>query len=158
MAEHADVKTMKILAAARPIKFSYDVSFKSLAANRMLLQRRSDYDEKLADTFDELIAIAKAEAEDSKSVDSYIESGLFFSARSSFHSELAGAVSKLQSVDVTPTDSDAEEAEEWLDSGEMCYSPTSPAGRDHFHWPNSPVRDHFRAAATSSPLRRQVSR
>lgn len=158
IAEHADIRTMKILASARPIRFSYDLSFKSLASNRRLLQQRSDYDEKLADAFDELIAIANAESVTTKSFDSYMESGMFFSAKSSFHSELAGAVSKLQSVDVTPTDSDNDEADEWLDPGEMCYSPTSPAGREQFRWPNSPVREQFRSGAVSSPLRRQVSR
>jgi hypothetical protein len=181
IAEHADVETINILASVHPLKVSYDVSFNSIAANRSLLEKRRDYDEKLADAFEELITIASAEADETKSVDSILETGFFLSARSSFHSELAGAISTLDSVDVTPTDSDNDEKEEWGDSREHFHSPTSPTSREHFHSPTSPTsrehfqsptsptsrknfrsptspaREHFHAAPPSSPLRRQVS-
>jgi hypothetical protein len=182
IAEHADVETINILASIHPLKVSYDVSFNSIAANRSLLEKRRDYDEKLADAFEELITIASAEADETKSVDSILETGFFLSAKSSFHSELAGAISTLNSVDVTPTDSNNDEREEWEDSREHFYSPTSPTSREHFqsptsptsrehfrsptsptsreHFrsPTSPAREHFYAAPPSSPLRRQVSR
>jgi hypothetical protein len=182
IAEHADVETIHILASVRPLKVSYDVSFNSIAANRSLLEQRRDYDTQLASAFDELITIASAEADETKSVESILESGFFLSARSSFNSELAGAISTLDSVNVTPTDSDNDEKEEWEDSRDHFYSPTSPTSRDHFHSPTSPTsrdrfhpptsptsREHFRsptsparenfhATSLSSPLRRQVSR
>jgi hypothetical protein len=144
IAEHADVETINILASAHPLKVSYDVSFNSIAANRSLLEKRHDYDEKLADAFEELIAIASAEADETKSVDSILETGFFLSAKSSFHSELAGAISTLDLVDVTPTDSDNDEKEEWEDSREHIHSPTSPTSREHFRSPTSPTsKAHF---------------
>jgi hypothetical protein len=157
IAEHADVETINILASVHPLKVSYDVSFNSIAANRSLLEKRRDYDEKLADAFEELITIASAEADETKSVDSILETGFFLSARSSFHSELAGAISTLDSVDVSPTDSNNDEKEEWEDSREHFQSPTSPTSREHFRLPTSAAREHFHAAPPSSPLRRQVS-
>jgi hypothetical protein len=181
IAEHADVETINILASVHPLKVSYDVSFNSIAANRSLLEKRRDYDEELADAFEELITIASAEADETKSVDSILETGFFLSAKSSFHSELAGAISTLDSVDVTPTDSNNDEKEEWEDSREHFHWPTSPTSREHFHSPTSPTsrehfqsstsptsrehfrsptspaREHFHAAPPSSPLRRQVS-
>jgi hypothetical protein len=169
IAEHADIETINILASVHPLKASYDVSFNSIAANRSLLEKRRDYDEKLADAFEELITIASAEADEAKSVDSILETGFFLSARSSFHSELAGAISTLDSVDVTPTDSDNDEKEEWEDSREHFHSPTSPTSRknfqsptsptsrEHFRSPTSPAREHFHTTPPSSPLRRQVS-
>jgi hypothetical protein len=156
IAEHADVETINILASVHPLKVSYDLSFNSIAANRSLLEQRCDYDEKLADAFDELITIANAEIDETKSVESILESGFFLSAKSSFHSELAGAISKLNSMDATPTDSDHDEKEWWEDSREHFYSPTSPTAREHFQSPTSPAREHFHAASPSSPLRRQV--
>ena len=144
IAEHADVETINILASVHPLKVSYDISFNSIAANRSLLEKRRDYDGKLADAFEELIAIASAEADETKSVDSILETGFFLSAKSSFHSELAGAISTLDSVDVTPTDSDNDEKEEWEDSREHFHSPTSPTSREHFRSPTSPTsRAHF---------------
>jgi hypothetical protein len=144
IAEHADIETINILASVHPLKASYDVSFNSIAANRSLLEKRRGYDEKLADAFEELITIASAEADEAKSVDSILETGFFLSARSSFHSELAGAISTLDSVDVTSTDSDNDEKAEWEDSREYFHSPTSPTSREHFHSPTSPTfRKHF---------------
>jgi hypothetical protein len=153
IAEHADVETINILASVHPLKVSYDVSFNSIAANRSLLEKRRDYDEKLADAFEELIAIASAEADETKSVDSILETGFFLSAKSSFHSELAGAISTLDSVDVTPTDSDNDE-KEWEDLREHFHSPTSPTSREHFHSPTSPTsRENFQSS--TSPTSRK---
>ena len=106
IAEYADVETINILASSHPLKVSYDLGVSSIAANREVLQQRRDYSEKLSEAFEELIAIAKAEEAESQSIDSLIESGLFLSARSSFHSELAEAMAKLDSAVVSPTDSD----------------------------------------------------
>ena len=80
IAEHADIETINILASVHPLKVSYDVSFNSIAANRSLLEKRRDYDEKLADAFEELITIAIAEADETKSADSILETGFFLSA------------------------------------------------------------------------------
>lgn len=106
IAEHADVETINILAASHPLKVSYDLSVDSIAANREVLQQRRDCSEKLSDAFEELIAIAKTEEAEVQSIDSLMESGFFLSARSSFHSELAEAMARLDSTAVSPTDSD----------------------------------------------------
>lgn len=82
------------------------MSIDSIAANREILQQRRDHSEKLSQAFEELIAIAQAEHIASKSIDSLAESGLFLSARSSFHSELAEALARLDSAAVSPTSSD----------------------------------------------------
>jgi ankyrin repeat protein len=158
IAEHADVETINILASVHHLKVSYDFSFNSIAANRSLLERRRDYNEKLAAAFDELITIASAEADETKSVESILESGLFLSAKSSFNSELAGAISTLDSVDVTPADSDNDEKEEWEDSREYCRLPTLLSSREPFRSPTSLAGEHFHAASSSSPLGQQVSR
>lgn len=106
VAEHADVETINILVSSHPSKVSYDLSTDSIHVNREVLQQRRDYSERLSEAFEELIAIAKAEDADSRSVDSLIESGLFLSARSSFHSDLAEAMSTLDSATVSPSKSE----------------------------------------------------
>ncbi|KAL8891263.1 MAG: hypothetical protein Q9215_001676 [Flavoplaca cf. flavocitrina] len=85
---------------------SYDVNVDSIATSRLVLQQRRDCDEKLTEAFDELIAIAKADDMAAKSIDSLAESGLFHSARSSFHSDLAEAMARLDSAAVSPADSE----------------------------------------------------
>ncbi|KAL8983326.1 MAG: hypothetical protein Q9205_002410 [Flavoplaca limonia] len=106
IAEHADIDTMHILASSHPMKVSYDVNVDSIATSRLVLQQRRDCDEKLTEAFDELIAIAKADDMAAKSIDSLAESGLFNSARSSFHSDLAEAMARLDSAAVSPADSE----------------------------------------------------
>ena len=88
------------------MKVSYDVSVDSIATSRLVLQQRRGCDEKLTEAFDELIAIAKADDMAAKSIDSLAESGLFHSARSSFHSDLAEAMARLDSAAVSPADSE----------------------------------------------------
>lgn len=154
VAEHADVETINILASVHPLKVSYDVSFKSIAANRSLLEKRDECDDKLTDAFEELITIASTEIDETRSIDSVLETGFFLSAQSSFNSELASAISTLDSVNVPPTDS---ENDEWEDSKEHFHSPTSPTSREQLRSPTSPAREHFHAAPPSSPLRQQVS-
>jgi hypothetical protein len=112
IAEYADVETIYILASVNHLKVSYDVSFNSIAANRSLLEYRRDYNEQPANAFNELIIIASAAARETKSVESILESGFFLSAQSSINSKLAGAISTLDSVDVTSVDSDNDEKEE----------------------------------------------
>ena len=87
------------------MKVSYDLGVDSIATSREVLQERRDSNEKLSEAFEELIAIAKAEDME-KSIDSLVESGLFQSARSSFHSDLAEAMARLDSTEVSPTDSE----------------------------------------------------
>ena len=82
------------------------MSADSIQVNREVLQHRRDYSGRLSEAFEELIAIAKAEDAGSQSVDSLIESGLFLSARSSFHSDLAEAMSTLNSATVSPSKSE----------------------------------------------------
>lgn len=106
IAEHADIETINILASSHPLKSSYDLRVDSIAVNREVLRQRHDYCDRLSGAFEELIAIAKAEEVESQSIDSLIESGIFISARSSFHSELAEAMARLDSTVVSPTDSD----------------------------------------------------
>lgn len=163
IAEYADVETMEILSAVHPLKFTYDISWNSLNANRDILERRRDYDEKLANAFEELIAVVRAEIEEARSTDSILESGFFLSARSSFRSELADAMSTLESVDVSPADSENSE-EDWEDTHENprsptspTTSPTSPTFRDRSRIPSA-ARERMQANHSSSPLRRQVSR
>lgn len=124
IAEYADVKTMQILTSVHPAKLSYNTSYDSLAANRSLLEKRTDFTDELGETFDALVVAAKAGLEELKSPDSILESGFFSSARSSFHSELASAVLKLQSVNVSPTLSHNFDMEKWQDL-ETFYSPIS---------------------------------
>lgn len=106
IAEHADVETINILAASHPLQVSYNLSVDGIAAYRDVLQQRHDYSEKLSDAFEELIAIAKAEEAELRSIDSLMESGFLLSARSSFHSELVEAMAMLDSAAVSPTDSE----------------------------------------------------
>ena len=88
------------------MKISYNLKADSLAATLEVLQQRRDYSEELSQAFEELVAIAKAEEAECRSIDSLIESGLFLSAKSSFHEELAEALAKLETVAVSPTTTD----------------------------------------------------
>ena len=97
IAEHADINTMSIIASSQPLKVSYDLSVDLVTAAKDVLQQRRDHDEKLSEAFDELISIAQAGEAEAGSIDSVLESGLFFSAHSSFHAELAEALSTLNS-------------------------------------------------------------
>lgn len=158
IAEHGDVETINILTSVCPLKISYNVNTNSIASSRSLLAKRGDYDEKLADAFEELITIASAEVDETSSTNSALETGFFLSARSSFRSELAGAISTLNSVEVTPTNSEFDEKQEWEDSRADFQSPISPTFEEHFRSlsPTSPAREIFHTASPSSPLRRQV--
>ncbi|KIW88525.1 uncharacterized protein Z519_11094 [Cladophialophora bantiana CBS 173.52] len=80
VAEFADVETINILSSTHPMK------------------RRRDYSDDLFQAFEELIATATAEEAECRSTDSLVESGLFLSAKSSFHEELAEALAQLESV------------------------------------------------------------
>ena len=106
IAEHADIETMSILASTQPLKVSYDLSPELVLAGLDILGQRRDYDEKLSAAFDDLITIAQARESEAGSVDSLLESGRFFSAKSSFHTDLAEALSTLHS----PIGSDPEES------------------------------------------------
>jgi hypothetical protein len=114
VAEHADVETIHILAASHPMKIAYDLNAESLAASLEALQQRRDYSEDLSEAFQELIAIVEAEEAECQSIDSLVESGLFLSAKSTFHEEIAEALAKLDSAAVSPTTTDFEDCTEDL--------------------------------------------
>ncbi len=103
VAEHADVHTINILASLHPFKVSYDLGVDSIAANQKILQQRRDCSGELSVAFEELIAIAIAKEIESPSLESLAESGVFRSARSSFQSDLAEVMAKLDSATVSPT-------------------------------------------------------
>lgn len=88
---------MLILASSHTLKLPIDPEDENITASRHNLQQRWDYDERLSEAFEELIAIAQAEEMEVGSIDTIMESGLFVSARSSFHSELAEAITELNS-------------------------------------------------------------
>ncbi|ETN40840.1 uncharacterized protein HMPREF1541_05120 [Cyphellophora europaea CBS 101466] len=139
VAEFADVDTINMLTAVHPLKAAYDLSPKSVTMSRALLEQRRDYDEKLADAFDTLVATAVAEIEETKSIDSLLESGFFLSARSSFHSELSEAASSLSSLDNSFTTRNDIGTEQWESIGERFYSPASPSSGWLFESPTSPL-------------------
>ncbi|WEW59246.1 hypothetical protein PRK78_004715 [Emydomyces testavorans] len=111
IAEHADIETMLILASSHPLKLSYDLEIHSINASRDILQQRRDCSEKLSEAFEELITIAQAEKAEAGSIDTLMESGLFLSARSSFHSELAEAVAELNYATINSSDGSVDEEE-----------------------------------------------
>lgn len=88
---------MLILASSHTLKLPSDPEDENITASRHNLQQRWDYNERLSEAFEELIAIAQAEEMEVGSIDTIMESGLFVSARSSFHSELAEAITELNS-------------------------------------------------------------
>jgi len=105
IAEHADIETISILASSHPLKLSLDLSLDRFTSSREVLQSRRDYNDKLAAAFEELVTVAHAEeAEAGSNTDSALESGLFFSAKSSFHSDLGDALAKLNSLKGTPAE------------------------------------------------------
>ncbi len=64
IAEHADTKTMSIIASSVPLKLSLDPGGDGFGTGREILRQRSGYDEKLGRAFEELlssIAVAKEE-------------------------------------------------------------------------------------------------
>jgi len=138
IAEFADHKTMTILASSSTLKLNYDLTLDSRTANLAILQKRRDYSEKLAAAFDDLITVAEADNLTSP-VDSLIESGLYFSARSSFRSEISDANDILCASD------------EFFDqTHSLLNSPILPGGfqsarnspklpQGNFSNPNSPV-------------------
>ncbi|KAK3897890.1 ankyrin [Staphylotrichum tortipilum] len=93
IAEHADVKTMSIIASSLLLKLSLNGGVDGFVAGCEILLERRDYDEKLSHAFEELlssIAIAKEEAAASWTADGDVRPGLLhhLSADSSFCEEL----------------------------------------------------------------------
>ncbi|GFF56429.1 hypothetical protein IFM46972_10511 [Aspergillus udagawae] len=128
VAEHADIETMLILASSHILKLPSEIEDEGITASRHNLQQRWDYDERLSEAFEELITIAQAEDVDVGSIDTIMESGLFVSARSSFHSELAEAVAELNSPSLTFPDGSVGKAdleEDLLGPGEKKSPPNS---------------------------------
>jgi hypothetical protein len=93
---------MSILASSHPLKLSYELSVDIRTTAQDLLRQRRDYSEKLGVAFEELVTIAQAEEANALSPVSLAESGLYFSARSSVHSELLEAQSQLNSARTSP--------------------------------------------------------
>jgi hypothetical protein len=121
IAEHADLKTMSILASSHPIKLSLNLGVDSIAENQDVLQKRRDYDEKLAKAFAELITIAQAEEIMAESPNSLAESGLLFhSARSSFHSDLADAMASLEEARFSDSEASTDgKSDPWANDREV---------------------------------------
>ena len=102
IAEYADMQTLSILSNSYPFKLSLDLTDGSLVSCREILAGRRDFDHTLSGAFEELVWIAKAEevavsgggSDDSGSL---AESGRYFSAKSSFHSDIAEALTALRS-------------------------------------------------------------
>lgn len=97
IAEHADLKTMSIIANSHPLKLSYDLNQEAVIESLTILQGRKDYSEKLSMALEELISIAEAETPVTGSTEGFMEAGLFISAKSSFCSDLAEAMEMLNS-------------------------------------------------------------
>ncbi len=95
---------MAILASSHPLNLSYFLNIDRIAASQEILEQRRDYSEQLSEAFEELTAIAQAEEADTRSIDSLMESGLFFSARSSSHSDLVEAMANLNSATISSSD------------------------------------------------------
>lgn len=89
---------MTILASSPALKLSYELDSNNLAISLDILRSRRDYSEKLEKIFEEFITIARAEQTDTAPVERQIESGLYFSAASSFHSELSEALEVLEAA------------------------------------------------------------
>jgi hypothetical protein len=88
---------------------------------RQTLLKRRDYSEKLSVAFEELIIQAQVdEAETESSVDSLLESGIYYSAQSSFHSELAEAIAGLVSREVGSSEHDGPKTYESQDSARVA--------------------------------------
>ncbi|GAB7365782.1 hypothetical protein MBLNU230_g7117t1 [Neophaeotheca triangularis] len=107
IAEYADYETMSILASSNPLKVSYDLRPESLAATSRVLKGRRDYSDKLAMAFEELITIVQAKTSAAASLESALESGVYYSARSSVRSDLAEALSGLRSAEISDSDDSA---------------------------------------------------
>lgn len=126
---------MNILASSHPLKLALDLSTDSLSKGTATLEQRRDYSEKLSEAFEELVTIAQAEESIAGSINSLEESGIFFSARSSFHSDLMGAISRLNSATVSSSDGSDEE-----ESGKLGYPLKEPphsrldSGTERLQW------------------------
>jgi hypothetical protein len=119
---------MLILASSHILKLPSEIEDESITASRHNLQQRWDYDERLSEAFEELITIAQTEEVEVGSIDTIMESGLFVSARSSFHSELAEAVAELNSPSLIFPDGSVDKAdleEDLLEPGEKEFPPKS---------------------------------
>ncbi|KAM7215308.1 ankyrin [Rhypophila decipiens] len=130
IAEYADLETLSILSSSYPFKLSLDLGQESLDNCRRILEARRDFDEKLKAAFEELVWIAKAEEEAiagvaGSDVDSLAESGLYFSAKSSFHSDIAEAIAALRSARQSPEEGSQGEEDDEEDQAFVSppYSP-----------------------------------
>lgn len=79
IAEHADTDTMSIIASFLPLKLALGLSRVNIAADIKIPRQRRDYDQKLGETFDDLlssIAMAKEQSAAFRTADGGIGSGL----------------------------------------------------------------------------------
>jgi hypothetical protein len=116
IAEYADIETITILSSSHPLKLSLDLGHESLTSSRLTLEQRRDYSEKLSLAFEELTIIAQAEESMAGSLNSLQESGLYFSARSSFHSDLAEVIAQLDSATISSCEGSEGEVSDRYDS------------------------------------------
>jgi energy-converting hydrogenase A subunit M len=132
VAEYADVETMRILANKRPMKASYDLSSSKIESAKSLLAKRVDYDVGLEEAFQELIDIATSEKPEAKAIEAILEATWTQSARSSYHSALTGAASRLHSLQTSPAVGKGDEKSQWTDSVDIFHSPSTPTFGDAF--------------------------
>jgi hypothetical protein len=149
VAEYADADTMSILASKRPLKASYDLSSPNIGSARSRLARRVEYDASLEEAFDELVDIATTEKPEVKAIEAILEATWTQSARSSYHSALTGAASRLHSLQTSPAVGVGDEKSQWTDSADIFHSPTSPTfvGAYSDSW----LEKGFRASSFEEP-------
>lgn len=116
---------MLILASSHPLRLFHGLDPETLSTGRAILQARHDHDEKLSEAFEGLISIAQSEDDDSGSTETLMESHLFVSARSSFHSELAEAITGLDHTSFRFQDFEngENELQDTVLESDICYEP-----------------------------------
>lgn len=95
IAEHADDKTISILASSPTLRLTYELGASNMAKSMDILRARRDFSEKLDEVFQDLATIAGADKAETLSNDSLVEFGLWYLAKSSFHSDLSEALELL---------------------------------------------------------------
>ncbi|KFY31638.1 hypothetical protein V493_00936 [Pseudogymnoascus sp. VKM F-4281 (FW-2241)] len=116
IAEHADIETIKILAATLHLKSHFDTSTaRAVISARETLQRRPDDSEGLSAAFEELIVIVEAEPSDMESNESLMESG-FLSCRSTWNTDPDSVDARKMMEKEFDSDDDTVESERWEDA------------------------------------------
>lgn len=124
VAGHADYGTLAMLSSSYLFRRSLDLSLQSIATSHDILRNRRDFDEKLFAAFEELLALAQTGEAETTSLDSPVDSNIFLSTKSSFHSDLAEARAELESEECSSEEGSMEEDEDrFTRSAETLLSP-----------------------------------